>query len=167
MNVLSSLRPALLPLALAVCATAPAPDAWSQDGAEPDRVQILGEIGQYYQDFSSRDWEAFASHFWEGATITTRFDPDGGEAVRVVVTGVPEFVAKAPEGPGSKPIFEEVMTSSKILLYGNLAVAWAGYDAKFGEEGDLFEWSGVDAFTLMKHEGRWKITSLAFHAEHE
>jgi hypothetical protein len=24
------------------------------------------------------------------------------------------------------------------------------------------QWQGIDAFTLMKHEGRWRIVSVAF-----
>jgi hypothetical protein len=131
----------------------------------PDQVEILGEIQQYYRDFSDRDWEAFGGHFWEGATITTVWQPPGEEKSSVVVTTVPEFVAKAPEGPGSKPIFEETMGGAEVLVYQNLAMVWAEYSAKFGEPGEIHEWYGIDAFTLMNHEGRWKIVSLAFSAE--
>ena len=129
----------------------------------PDpETEVRAEVEQYYKDFSDRDWEAFADHFWEGATMATIWPAPGTTTPTVWISSVPEFVAQAPEGPGSKPIFEEKMTSAKILVEGNLAQVWATYDAKFGEEGNIMEWSGIDAFTLLKFEGRWRIVSLSY-----
>ena len=126
--------------------------------------EVRAELERYYADFSARDWEAFAGHFWPGATITTCWQPPGEGSPRVVVTSVPEFVAQAPAGPGSKAIFEERLTGAETRLEGGLAQVWARYEARFGDPGELREWSGVDAFTLVKHEGRWKIVALAFAA---
>ena len=134
--------------------------------SDAERAEVLAELRQYYADFSARDWEAFASHFWKGATITTVWQPPGEAAERVVVTSVPDFVAQAPAGPGSKPIFEETMRDAQVRVFQNLAHVWARYDARFGDPGNVMEWSGIDAFTLMKHDGSWKIVALAFSAEH-
>ncbi len=125
-------------------------------------AEVLAEIEQYYSDFSDRDWEAFADHFWEGATLTTIWPPPGQTSPEVWVSTVPDFVAQAPSGPGSKPIFEEKMTKAEVTVQGNLAQVWAHYDARFGDEDNLMEWSGIDAFTLMKFDGRWRIVSLAY-----
>lgn len=127
--------------------------------------EVRAELDRYYADFSARDWPAFSGHFWPGATITTAWQPPEESAPRVVVTGVPEFVAQAPKGPGSKAIFEEKITGAETRIQGNLAQVWARYDAKFGDPGDVREWSGIDAFTLMKHDGQWKIVALAFTTE--
>lgn len=131
------------------------------------RVEVVAELRSYYADFSARDWEKFAGHFWEGATLTTVWQPPGEDAERVVVTSVPEFVAQAPQGPGSKPIFEEQMTDAQVRVSGTLAQAWAHYHARFGEPGAVAEWAGIDAFTLMKHGGQWKIVALAYAADQE
>jgi hypothetical protein len=133
-------------------------------GSVPDSVEneILEELEDYYGDLSARDWEAFASHFWPGATIATIWAPPGEAGPRVVSQTVPEFVAKAPEGPGSKPIFEERMDAARVRARGNLAQVWASYTARFGEPGNVAVWTGIDAFALLKHEGRWRITSLTF-----
>jgi hypothetical protein len=136
-----------------------------EEDSNGERAEVLAELRQYYADFSARDWEAFASHFWKGATITTVWQPAGEPAERVVVTSIPDFVAQAPQGPGSKPIFEEKMTSADVRVFQNLAQVWACYDARFGDQGSVMEWSGLDAFTLMKHDGSWKIVALAFSAE--
>lgn len=130
--------------------------------ADAARAEVLAELQQYYADFSARDWEAFASHFWPGATITTVWQPPGENQARVVVTSIPDFVAQAPRGPGSKPIFEEKMSSAEVRVHRNLSQVWARYDARFGDPGQVMEWSGVDAFTLMKHDGRWRIVALVF-----
>lgn len=158
------LLPAVIGAACLILPAAAQDEPELHTDTHPAQVEVLAEIQQYYRDFSDRDWEAFAAHFWDGATITTAWQPPGEEKSRVVVTSVPEFVTKAPEGPGSKTIFEETLGGAEVLVYQNLAVVWAEYSAKFGEPGDLAEWSGIDAFTLMHHEDNWKIVSLVFSA---
>jgi len=132
---------------------------------ESAQEEVLAELRQYYADFSARDWEKFADHFWPGATITTVWQPPGEAAPLVVVTTIAQFIEQAPQGPGSKTIFEEWMTGAEARVHGNLAQVWAGYRARFGEPGNVAEWSGVDAFTLMKHDGRWRIVALAFASD--
>ena len=137
------------------------PEKTAPDAAQAER-EIRAELERYYADFSARNWTAFAEHFWPGATITTVWQPPGASGPTVDVQSVPSFVAKAPEGPGSKPIFEERMTEVEVKLHRNLAHAWAWYDAKFGDSTRVDSWRGIDAFTLMKNQGRWRIASLAF-----
>ena len=134
----------------------------NQTTAAPDTAAVLAELAGYYRDFSARDWSAFSSHFWPGADIATAWQPPGDSAVRVVITPVPEFVAGAPEGPGSRTIFEESMLGAEIRVNGDLAQAWVRYRARFGDPGDVMEWEGTDAFLLMRLDGVWKIVELAF-----
>ncbi len=149
------------------------------DGAEL-RGRLLAEAGEadpaaesavravlvsYYDAFSNRNWDQFAGHFWPGATLTTIWTPPGETVERVVATSIPEFVAQAPFGPGSREIFEERMTSVRITVRGDLAHAWAEYEARFGDPGDVMEWTGTDAFTLLRHGGAWRISSLAYASD--
>ncbi len=133
----------------------------------PDSVrsEVLEFLASYYDAFSDREWGRFAEHFWPGATITTVWQPPGEPGPRVVVTTVPEFVEQAPAGPGSREIFEERMLSAEVRARGNLALVYAKYRARFGDPGDVMEWEGVDAFTLLEHDGEWRIVSLAFAPE--
>ncbi len=119
-------------------------------------------LESYYAAFSDRDWPRFAEHFWPGATMATIWTPAGEDEDRVVVVSVPDFVAQTPSGPDSREIFEERMVSARIEAEGDLAQAWTEYAARFGDPGDVIEWRGLDAFTLMRHGGRWKIVSLAY-----
>lgn len=141
-----------------------APPSGRSDRGVPnlDTTLVLTELRAYYRDFSARDWPAFSDHFWDGATITTVWQPTGEDSLRVWTTTVPEFVAAAPTGPGSREIFEESMLDAHITVSGELAQAWVTYEARFGDRGAVQEWRGVDAFTLLRHGGRWRIAALAF-----
>ncbi len=130
--------------------------------ADTLREAILAGIRAYYDDLSARDWPAFEAHFWPGATIVTVWQPPGEDHPRVVIQTIREFVEKAPEGPGSKPIFEERMRDAEVRVGEKLAQIWARYDARFGDPGAVREWRGTDAFTLLEHEGSWRIAALVF-----
>lgn len=135
------------------------------DAIEAAKSEVRTELDSYYRDLSARNWSAFASHFWPGATITTIFTPPGKSAERVFVQTVPEFVALTPQGADSKPVFSERMLNAEIHVQGSLAQAWARYEAEFGQPDDITRWTGIDAFALMKHLGRWRIVSLTFSPE--
>jgi len=162
--MVAALTLALLGLLTQSCrrTPAPAPRAETAPTADTARAAVLAELGRYYDDFSARDWNAYTSHFWPGATLTTVWTPPGAPVARVMSLSVPEFVRQTPQGPDSKPIFEERMTGADLRVIGNLAQAWVRYSARFGDRDSVITWKGVDAFTLMRHEGRWRITSLAY-----
>jgi hypothetical protein len=158
----------LLFVLLGACSTPTLDRPGHPDGvplADPAQAAVLEVVEAWYRDLSAVDQAAMAGHFWPDATITTTWQPEGEDAPRVVIDTAEAFVAKAPEGPGSQPIFEEWLTGSEVRVFGNLAQVWADYDARFGSEQQIMEWSGVDGFTLMEHDGRWKIVALAFAAE--
>jgi hypothetical protein len=149
----------IVSVACGACAPPGDPDVEQNGGAEAD---VLRAIESYYDAFSSRNWALFEEHFWPGATMTTIWAPPGEEVARVLATTVPDFVAQAPEGPGSREVFEERLVSANITVEGVLAQAWVRYSARFGDPGDISEWEGRDAFTLLRYSGQWRITSLAY-----
>lgn len=153
-------------LTLPGCQSPPEAEAEAMLAAD-EQVQkdVRAELETYYRDLSARKWSAFASHFWPGATITTIWQPTGEPRERVHVQTVPEFIARTPEGADSKPIFAETMLDAEIRVDGALAHAWVRYAAEFGDRDNLARWTGTDAFTLMRFEGRWRIVALAFSPE--
>jgi hypothetical protein len=126
---------------------------------------IDSRLKQYYKDMTARDWQKYRSHFWDNGTITTVWKHPNDSLAKVDVTTIDDFIKETPNGPDSQPIFEETMKDSKIEVQGNLAQAWVEYDAKFGTEQNLATWSGTDVFTLLRHEGEWKIVSLVFESK--
>jgi hypothetical protein len=151
--------------ALAVIALACTGGGQPGIGDPADRLAVEQRLEVYYRDFSAREWNAFASHFWPGADITTVWQPPGEESDRVVATTIEEFVLQAPQGPGSREVFEEWMIEADIRVLGELAQAWVRYGARFGDPGNIDEWEGIDAITLLKHDETWKIVSLVFTSD--
>lgn len=129
---------------------------------EEAEAEIRAELESYYRDLSARRWNAFASHFWPGATIATIWQPKGEPRERVHVQSVAEFIAQTPEGADSKSILSERMLDAEIHVQDGLAQAWVRYEAEFGEPGEVTKWTGVDAFSIIKFDGRWRIVSLTF-----
>jgi len=152
-------------LTVLVLLPVPAVLAAQESPTGPQEAELRAFLESYYDAFSDRDWTRFQDHFWPGATLTTVWEPDPGEGERVVVTTIPDFVAQAPLGPGSREVFEERMVSARLEIAGGLAQAWVRYDARFGDPGAVMEWSGIDAFNLIRHQGQWRIVSLAYAAD--
>ena len=155
-------------LVLSACAPDSGTDTRAAVGGSAgadSQAAVLSELRSYYADFSARNWDAFASHFWPGATLTSVWQPAGEPAPRVVTTTVPAFIEQAPAGPGSRSIFEERMLSAVVRVHQNLAQAWAHYAVRFGDPDSVATWRGIDAFTLIWHDGRWRIVSLAYTDE--
>jgi hypothetical protein len=119
----------------------------------------------YYQDMSDRAWARYRTHFWDNATITTVWQQPGDSSRRVHVITIDEFIKDTPNGPDSKPVFEETLLGSEIAVSGDLSVVWARYEAKFGSRDSLSRWQGTDVFTLLRFGGSWKIVSLVFQGD--
>jgi hypothetical protein len=104
-----------------------------KDPATPDASAIEGKLKTYYNDMSDRNWTAYQSHFWPGATITTVWTGPQNFVPAVDITSIEDFIKETPNGPDSQPIFEETMENSQITFKANIAEAWVNYNAKFGE----------------------------------
>ncbi len=130
-----------------------------------ERGLILAEVTAYYRDLTARDWDAFARHFWRGAVVTMLWQPEDGSERRVDFISVPDFIAQLDLGEGSTFIFEQAMGTVEVHFDGNVAQVWSRHRVRFGEPGNVHEWTDVDAFTLMKHVGLWKISSMALSAQ--
>jgi hypothetical protein len=128
-------------------------------------AEVRELIDQYYRDFNSRDWEAVAGHFWLGADITMVWQAPGEKVDRVVHTSIDDFVAAAPRENPFGETFETWRIRADVSVYRNLAQAWVRYGAKLNDEGEVEEWDGVDAFTLLKHDDVWKIAALMFASD--
>jgi hypothetical protein len=125
-------------------------------------AEVRAALLRYYADLTARDWRAVRQHFWSPGVLATVWQPPGQPRAMVELVPVDTFIARAPEGPDSKPIFEERMTDVVVRSHGNLAQAWATYTARFGEPGNVATWEGIDAFTLLRHDGAWRIVSLSY-----
>jgi len=92
----------------------------------------------------------------EGSNFSVRED---GESFKVRFTDYKTLIEDLPKSKGK---YREVINDPKILLHGNIAVLWAKYD--FFING-TFSHCGVDSFSLIKSEGKWKIASIIYTVE--
>lgn len=136
-----------------------------QPGSDPATREVDSLVAQYYREMSARNWSAYRDHFWPQATLTTVWQPPGEAEPKVVVTTIESFLANTAQGPDSKPIFEERLLSNETRVVADLAHVWARYEARFGDSSSVMTWRGIDAFTWMKHDGRWRIVSVAYTDE--
>lgn len=128
------------------------------------RQSILTALARYYSDFSARNWTRLATHFWTDATISAVRMPVGENAPRAVAMTVPEFVGAVRGTLEREPIFEVRMGTAQVVVRGNLAQVWARYRVRFGDV-NVNEWGGVNAFTLVRFGGRWRVVSLGYDTQ--
>lgn len=134
---------------------------------EPDSLagaEVYGTLRAYYAALTSRDWLLLGTHFWPRGTITAIRVPAGDSVERVHTLSIEEFVAGA--GPARAAVFSAELVRASVVTYGDLADAWVTYRARVGATPDsVTTHYGIDAFHLMRHEGRWRIVGLAFQNE--
>jgi hypothetical protein len=117
--------------------------------------EVIAAVELMYDDLSSRRWDALEAHFLPEASLV--FSTPNGPR-RMSPAKFIEMVRKNVEG---KEIFEERMISGEVRAHGDLATVWSRFEGREGTGTEIREWSGVDAFTLVKHEGRWKVALIA------
>jgi len=134
---------------------------------EPDslaNVEVYNAIRGYYAALTSRDWRLVGTYFWPRATVTTIRVSPGDTVERVHTLSIEEFVAGA--GRVRAAVFSDEPVRASIVTYGDLADAWVTYRARVGATPDsVVAHHGIDAFHLMRREGRWRIAGLAFQNE--
>ncbi|MCK5221607.1 MAG: nuclear transport factor 2 family protein [Candidatus Aminicenantes bacterium] len=92
----------------------------------------------------------------EGSNFSIR---EEGGSYKIKHTNYNELIASLPEMKGR---YKEIITDPEILVHKNIAVLWAKY--KFFIDGK-FSHCGVDSFSLIKIEDKWKIASIIYTVE--
>ena len=160
-----------LTLFFAICIFACSPQQPTEEkkeptpSASPDLEALKKILNDYYTTMSDRDWPQYKTFFSPDATLTTVWQGPTDTVPQINTNTISDFIAKTKDGPDSQPIFEEKMRSHEIKVKKNLATAWVSYEAKFGTEENLMEWTGMDLFSFMKYNGEWKIVALAFESD--
>lgn len=124
--------------------------------------QVRAVLTAYYDDFASGDWARVAKHFWPDATLVTIRSPGLGATPAVVVTRIDDYVHRhLGDGARSAPL-RIALESSRIETFGSVASAITHYRAVDPSGSEAQSWRGADLFSLVRHEGEWRIASLVF-----
>ncbi len=128
--------------------------------AEDPDVRSL--LDSYYRDYAAGDGAALAEHFWPDATLTTIRSRAFGENSSVVVMRVHDYVRQhMGAGVRATPLRIEI-EPPRIDRIGAVASAVTCYHAVDPSGHEAQSWRGADLFSLVRHDGRWRIASLVF-----
>jgi hypothetical protein len=87
--------------------------------------------------------------------MTSYFDKNGNSKLRIE-DNINGFIKTI--GTPHPEIYDEKLTSIDIKIDDNLASVWAPYQFYLGKN---FSHAGVDIFTLVNENGKWKIVAIA------
>lgn len=117
--------------------------------------EIIAAMEVMYADLSARRWEALEAHFLPDAALVFA-TPSGPKRMTP-----PKFIEMVRKNVEGKEVFEEGMEEATVRAHGDMAQVWSSFAGREGNGQDIRTWSGVDAFTLVKVDGQWKIALIA------
>lgn len=142
-----ALRPAAVCL-LALCLAA--------GNARAEEARVREAVDAYFEAWSRQDMQAYAAAFHPEAVIFF-VAPDGS----VERSGVARFVeSQRIAHERSEHPMREVPETTEVAVRGGYATAFVFWRLTAGPR----EQTGVNAFTFVNSEGRWRILSLVFAA---
>lgn len=133
---------------------------WS-GGNNDEKKKIISMVERFFKVLETRDGrEAKKIVLPQGLSLSIREKKDGKKGEKLIKHR--KFDTFAEQLAKGKEKFKEVMTNPKVLIHKELAVLWAPY--KFYLDGK-YSHKGVDAFTLVKTTGGWKIATVIYTVE--
>lgn len=145
----------LITISLALFST---PEEEVKATVESTLEHISGPSGGDYQ------WDEFRALFTEKATVVGFAYPSEMPEPQIHQYTIEAFIERF--GPiYEKYEFYENSTSTEINISGNIAHVWQHYET-FGTDREPME-TGVNAYTLIKVKGEWKISHLCWDSDHQ
>lgn len=124
---------------------------------DSEKSKILETVKKFLRVLETGD-TALANEILvpEGSNFSVR---EEGGFYRIKHTNYNKLIASLPE---MKEKYKEIISDPEILVHKNISVLWAKY--KFFIDGK-FSHCGVDSFSLIKIEDKWKIASIIYTIE--
>ena len=132
------------------------------DAAPIQDPDVRALLDQYYLDYAAGNGAALAGHFWPDATLATIRSRAFGEGSSVVVMRVDDYVRQhMGDGARATPL-RIALEPPRIETIGSVAIAVTHYRAVDPSGHEAQSWQGADLFSLVRHDGSWRIASLVF-----
>lgn len=129
-----------------------------------DEDHIRDIIAQMFEAVSwsetkNPDFAAFASAVRKDAVLV----PSGRPANPI---DIETFVDRMSDqhSSGAMRIFDEKAHKTKVMVFGNLAVAFGSYEARI-DNGPLGR--GANGFLFVRNDGNWQIAAMGWDSESE
>lgn len=122
--------------------------------AQSDPIDVQAAVDRLFTGMRTGDSSLVSQSFTADATLQSVSTTPDGKA-KVNKGAIAGFVKAV--GTPHKEIWDERIYDLTIQVDGPMATVWAPYKFYLGEK---FSHCGVNAFTLIKTETGWKITSI-------
>jgi hypothetical protein len=123
--------------------------------ASPDERAVIAVADSVLTALSTRDGKSLAHLTLDSAVV-------GGAGLRNGVERVSLRTWRLYINPSELPSFTERGFDATARVQDRVATVWMPYDLYIG---DVWSHCGVDTFTLMKREGRWRVAALIYTIE--
>ncbi len=122
--------------------------------AQSEEAAVKEAVNRLFDGMRKSDTSMIRSAFSEKPILQTIIKNREGET-RIMSEVVDSFIVSVARP--RKEILDERIVFEKVLVDGDLAIAWTPYQFYFGEN---FSHCGVNSFQLVKLKGQWKIQYL-------
>ncbi len=122
--------------------------------AQSEEAAVKEVVNRLFDGMRKSDTSMIRSAFSDKPILQTIVKNREGET-RIMSEVVDSFIVSVARP--RKEILDERIVFEKVLVDGDLAIAWTPYQFYFGEN---FSHCGVNSFQLVKLRGQWKIQYL-------
>jgi hypothetical protein len=130
---------------------------YAQQNMEVEKKEILEKVNLFFKALETKDTVLYNTLVYPNAQIwTIRPQQD---TLKVAMRSFSDDKIRL---VAMKPVIEEKLLSSEIIIHQNIAVAWVPYTLSLSGK---FSHCGVDVFTLLKTAEGWKIVSTVYSVE--
>ncbi len=124
--------------------------------AQNDTILIQKTIGQFFEGMAKLDTNLMRACITKNARLESTGKKVSENVIQIEFNDYFSLIAETIDRP-DMVIYEERIHNYTILINKGLAMAWTPYT--FYLKG-TFSHCGVNLFTLLKIDGKWKINSI-------
>ncbi len=128
-----------------------------QADAQGDEAQVLATVQEFFDSMSAKDTAAARQILVMDATYFSVREGDDGTTMQGSTNR--EYVERLATTDND---LQERMWDPQVMVHEGIAVVWASYEFQVNGK---FSHCGVDAFSLVRIDGRWKIAGIVYTVE--
>jgi len=130
-----------------------------QAGAQEDETQILATVQRFFDSMTAKDTATARQILVMDATYFSVRQGDDGTTMRGSTNR--EYVERLATTADD---LQERIWDPQVMVHEGIAMVWAPYE--FHVNGK-FSHCGVDAFSLVRIDGQWKIAGIIYTVEQD
>ena len=130
-----------------------------QVNAQGDEALVLATVQKFFDSMTAKDTAVARQILVMDATYFSVREGDDGTTMRGSTNR--EYVERLATNADD---LQERMWDPQVMVHEGIAVVWAPYEFQVNGE---FSHCGVDAFSLIRIDGAWKIAGIVYTVEGE